>query len=186
MGRHFFPHVSFPALTRAARQAISPDGSVEFDQETAVVSIMVREAKKRNIDTPCLALYSQNRDLWRRAVATYLDTSIESAKTILMKATFGFALPFEDNVSEGVLPMLQGQGCLHITVQMSYLELRYGKNNCRFHETSPFSVLRRSSILISRGRRFFMNCGSFGQLTAILVHTSRRLTRVIAFWCRRV
>ena len=30
-----------------------------------------------------------------------------------------------------------------------YLELRYGNNNCRFHETSPFSVLRRSSILIS-------------------------------------
>ena len=62
-----------------------------------------------------------------------------------------------------------------------YLELRYGNNNCRFHETSPFSVLRRSSILISWGRRFLMNCGSFGQLMAILVHTSMRLKESFRF-----
>ena len=62
-----------------------------------------------------------------------------------------------------------------------YLELRYGNNNCRFHETSPFSVLRRSSILISWGRRFLMNCGSFGQLTAILVHTSMFLKESFCF-----
>ena len=41
-----------------------------------------------------------------------------------------------------------------------------------FMETLPFSVLRRSSILISWGRRFLMNCGSFGQLTAIFASTA--------------
>lgn len=49
------------------------------------------------------------------------------------------------------------------------------------NETSPFSALRRSSILISCGRRFLMNCGSFGQLTAILVHTSMRLKESFRF-----
>ena len=49
------------------------------------------------------------------------------------------------------------------------------------NETSPFSALRRSSILISCGRRFLMNCGSFGQLTAILVHTSMRLKKTFPF-----
>ena len=68
-----------------------------------------------------------------------------------------------------------------LTFSFAYLELRYGNNNCRFHETSPFSVLRRSSILISWGRRFLMNCGSFGQLTAILVHTSMRLKESFRF-----
>lgn len=55
---------------------------------------------------------------------------------------------------------------------------------CNFPETAPISVLRRSSILVSCGRHLLMNCGTFGQLKAVLVHTSMSL-KESWFSCRR-
>lgn len=115
LGRHFFPHISLPALTRKARQAICPNHSVEFDQMNAVPNIMVLLAGKANILTPCLQRYCAHRNAWREAVAQYYNTDEEAAKTLLLKATFGFALPLKEHPAAGVLPLLEGRPytCIH-------------------------------------------------------------------------
>lgn len=69
LGRHFFPHPTFPNLSRRAREAACPAGTVEFDQSTAIVSIMIKAATSHAIPTPCLRLYQQHKNAWRSAVA---------------------------------------------------------------------------------------------------------------------
>ena len=95
LGRHFFPHISLPALTRKARQAICPNHSVEFDQMNAVPNIMVLLAGKANILTPCLQRYCAHRNAWREAVAQYYNT--------------------DEDPAAGVLPLLEGRPytCIH-------------------------------------------------------------------------
>lgn len=107
LGRHFFPHISLPALSRSARTAACPLGSLEFDQRTAIVNLMLQVAKDAGLLTPCLRKYSDHTQAWRQAVAQYHGLDLADAKKALMKATFGFALPVGD-AAAGTLPFLQG------------------------------------------------------------------------------
>ena len=106
LGRHFFGNMSLASLSKEARQASVPAGTVEFDQETAVVSIMVKLAKDFDISTPCLQLYMQHKHDWRRLVMKYTDSDESEAKALLMRAVFGFAI---EDQQWGVLPVLQGR-----------------------------------------------------------------------------
>ena len=107
LGRHFFQHISLPALSRSARTAGCPNGSMEFDQRAAIVNPMLQVAKDAGLLTPCLRKYSDHTQAWRQAVADYHRIDLDEAKRTLMKATFGFALPVGD-AAAGTLPFLQG------------------------------------------------------------------------------
>ena len=96
------------SLTREAREAASPNGTIEFDQANAIVSIMVKIAHKFNILTPNLIMNMQHKTLWRTAVAKYYEVDEAESKTILMRAVFGFPSPAERHVQHGCLPLLQG------------------------------------------------------------------------------
>lgn len=108
LGRHFFPHISVSSLTRRARDALCPPGAIEFDQATALVSIMVKLAQPYHIHTPNLVKYMKHKCNWRAAVAKYYQIEDDEAKTVLMRAIFGFPGPLQPHTEKGVLPFLHG------------------------------------------------------------------------------
>ena len=116
LGRHFFPHVSLPALSRKARAASCPPNALEFDQKAAIVNLMLRIAQDRGLQTPCLQKYGAHTSAWRSAVSQYYGIDAEDAKIILTKAAFGFATSVEDKQEDGLLPFVQGP-CKHFNTK---------------------------------------------------------------------
>ncbi|CAJ1427843.1 unnamed protein product [Effrenium voratum] len=109
LGRYYFPALSPPNLSRAARAALFPAGSYEFDQPTAVVHFMLERAEELGVCACLLEKYKTHKAQWREAVQRYFDLpSLADAKTLLQKATFGFAQPLDGKDALGVLPILEG------------------------------------------------------------------------------
>ena len=109
LGRYYFPALSPPNLSRAARAALFPAGSYEFDQPTAVVHFMLERAEELGVCACLLEKYKTHKAQWREAVQRYFDLpSLADAKTLLQKATFGFAHPLDGKDALGVLPILEG------------------------------------------------------------------------------
>ncbi|CAJ1383781.1 unnamed protein product [Effrenium voratum] len=109
LGRYYFPALSPPNLSRAARAALFPAGSYEFDQPTAVVHFMLERAEELGVCACLLEKYKTHKAQWREAVQRYFDLpSLADAKALLQKATFGFAHPLDGKDALGVLPILEG------------------------------------------------------------------------------
>ncbi|CAJ1383870.1 unnamed protein product [Effrenium voratum] len=106
LGRFFFPHASLPSLTREARAACSPDGTVEFDQPNAIVHFIVEIANEVGKLVPCMTRYKVHKQAWRAAVARYYGVDDQSAKTLLLKACFGFAFPPSEQADLGTMERL--------------------------------------------------------------------------------
>lgn len=108
MGRFFFPWLSYPNLSKAARAAASPAAAVEFDQPNAIVRFIIDLAEELGVLVPLFKKYYSHKSSWRNAVMKYMDLDLDDAKRLLTKATFGFAHPLADKRERGVLPILSG------------------------------------------------------------------------------
>lgn len=107
MGRHYFSRESLPCLPRRVRADFVPPGTVEFDQATAIASLMIQQGGVYGVAMPCMRLYQGHKEEWRLCVADYYGVAEGDAKTILQKALFGFV---EFSEEKGSLPLLQGLG----------------------------------------------------------------------------
>ena len=63
LGRVFFPWLSFPNLSRAAREFASPPGTKEFDMPNAVVHFALELAEEYGLELPCFQRYRANKKL---------------------------------------------------------------------------------------------------------------------------
>lgn len=93
LGRAFFPWVSFPSLSRAARNCGSPPGTKEFDMPNAVVHFALDFARQYGLDLPCFRRYYASKAEWRKVVMSWFSLPEHDAKKALLMACFGFAFP---------------------------------------------------------------------------------------------
>ena len=106
LGRYFFPWLSFPNLSKAARAAASPKHSIEFDQPAAVAHAIIQLAAELRVSVPFFHRYRKYKRAWREATSKYFGLGTGEAKRLLQKAVFGFAHPVPRCHDSGVLPFL--------------------------------------------------------------------------------
>ena len=108
LGRVFFPWISFPNLSRSARDFGSPPGTKEFDMPNAVVHFALVWAKEYGLDLPCFQRYHANKGTWRKIVMQWFALAEQDAKKALLQACFGFAFPSRASGKPVICPLLEG------------------------------------------------------------------------------
>ena len=108
LGRAFFPWVSFPSLSRAARNCGSPPGTKEFDMPNAVVHFALDFARQYGLDLPCFRRYYAFKAEWRKVVMSWFSLPEHDAKKALLMACFGFAFPSRATGLPVACPLLEG------------------------------------------------------------------------------
>jgi hypothetical protein len=108
LGRWFFPWLSLLNLSKNARAAAAPSGTVEFDQPNAIVHFVVEMASELDVPVPLFRKYKEHKAAWRSCTATYMALSEAEAKKSLLTACFGFAFPSHNKPKLGAMPLLEG------------------------------------------------------------------------------
>ena len=108
MGRFFFGHLSMTNLSRQARAAASPAGSIEYDMPNAIVHCALEIGQEQQLQMPCFKLYAEHKQQWRQCVSQWLSITLEEAKTMLLKACFGYVFPSKIEGCVVACPLLEG------------------------------------------------------------------------------
>ena len=107
LGREIPGWLSMPFMSKRARKAAAPVGTVMADISNAAFEAAVRFGNTNRKPTKWITRYNQHKQVWRAVIAKYYGISVEEAKDHLQPVLYTRPCPPPGKSQMGLLPFVE-------------------------------------------------------------------------------